>query len=230
VNACAQHVAGTERVLGVLPGGTLNHFARDLGVSDPDVALDALERREIRDVDVGRVEDRVFLNNVALGIYPALVRERERHEHAVGKWLAFAVAAANVFRSFEPVAGTIDADGDRRALDATLVLIGNNRYSTTPGSIGTRARLDEGVLDVRVVRARRGLRARSVLAAHVMRSGWRRRFVGTTATAVRIDAERTEPFAVDGEQRDDAQRLEIRIDPGAVRVIAPPTASAGTTR
>jgi diacylglycerol kinase family enzyme len=221
VNALAHEVVERDGTLGVLPGGTLNHFARDLGLLDPEVALGALERHETRPVDVGRVDGRVFVNNVAMGVYPELVRERERHEGRLGKWLALAVGAARVFRTFEPVDGTIEADGDARRLDATLVLVGNNRYSTTPGSIGTRERLDEGILDVRVVRARRGLRARSVLAAGLLRSGWDRRFVGTTASTVRIDVGSPEPFAVDGEQRDDARELEISIDPGALRVVTP---------
>jgi undecaprenyl-diphosphatase len=219
VNTVVQHVAPAGGVLGVLPGGTLNHFARDLGVQDPAVALRALERHRVATIDVGRVGDSLFVNNVALGIYPELVRERERHEHSLGKWLALAVGARQVFRTFEPVRGTIVADGDRRELEATLVLVGNNRYSTTPGSIGMRDRLDEGVLDVRVIRARHGLRARSSLAFGVIRSGWRRRFVGTTATRVHIEAMTEEPFAVDGEQRDDSRRLDISIVPRGLRVV-----------
>lgn len=221
VNALVQHLVGTGGTLGVLPGGTLNHFARDVGVGDPDAALAALERHEVRRIDVGRVNGRVFVNNVALGLYPELVRERERREDRLGKWVAVAVAAAGVLRRFEPVVGTIAADGDRRRLDASLVFVGNNRYSTRPGSIGVRRRLDEAVLDVRVVRAERGLRARSKLALRVVRSRASRRFVRTDARTVEIELESAGPIAVDGEQEDGSSQLEIRIDADALRVVAP---------
>ncbi len=221
VNALVQHLVGTQGTLGVLPGGTLNHFARDLGVDDPDAALAALERHEVRRIDVGRVNGRAFVNNVALGLYPELVRERERREDRLGRWVAVAVAAAGVLRRVEPVVGTIAADGDSRRLDASLVFVGNNRYSTRPGSIGLRGRLDEGVLDVRVVRAERGLRARSKLALRVVRSRASRRLVRTDALTVEIELASAGPIAVDGEQDEGASRLEIAIDPGALRVVAP---------
>ncbi len=221
VNALVQHVAGTEGTLGVLPGGTLNHFARDLGVDEPDAALDALDAHEVRRVDVGRVNGRAFVNNIALGLYPELVRERERRQDRLGKWVALAVAAGKVLRVADPVVGTIRADGDRRGLDATLIVIGNNRYSTTPGSLGTRERLDEGVLDVRIVRSRSGARARSQLALRVLRARFPRRFVRTDARAVQIELDAARPLAIDGEQDESADRFEISIEPAALQVITP---------
>jgi undecaprenyl-diphosphatase len=221
VNAVAGHLVGTDGVLGVLPGGTWNHFAKDLGVGEPEDAIAALERGEVGAVDVGRVGDDVFVNNVALGIYPFLVRERERHEDTLGKAVAYVVAAARVVTRFRPVPGTIDADGDRRAFVASVGFVGHNRYSTTPGAMGTRPRLDEGVLDVRVVRAGRGWSERSRFALGATRSAWERRFVGTTAERVTIDVELAQPFAMDGEERPDAEHLELRVEPGALRVVVP---------
>jgi undecaprenyl-diphosphatase len=221
VNAVAGHLAGTEGVLGVLPGGTWNHFAKDLGVGEPEDAIAALARGEVGSVDVGRVDEDVFVNNVALGIYPFLVREREQHEDTLGKAAAYVVAAARVLSRFRPVPGTIDADGDRRSFVASVVFVGNNRYSTAPGAIGTRPRLDEGVLDVRVVRARGAWSERSRFALGAMRSAWERRFVGTTARHVTIDVEDAQPFAMDGEERDDAQHLDLRVEPKALRVVVP---------
>ncbi len=69
VNAVAQHLVA-RGTLGILPGGTLNHFARDLGVRDPARALQALERGQPRAVDLGRVDGRVFVNSASLGLYP----------------------------------------------------------------------------------------------------------------------------------------------------------------
>ncbi len=131
VNAVAQHIAGTPGTMAVLPGGTLNHFTRDLGVDDPDVALAALEAGHSRNVDIGRAGDRVFVNTLVFGIYPEMVREREEREGSMGKWLALAMSVGRVVRSFDPLAGRIAVDGRVRRLEATALFVGNGRFSTS---------------------------------------------------------------------------------------------------
>lgn len=221
VSAVAQHLAGTEGSMGVLPAGTLNHFARDLGVDDPDAALAALEAGHTAAVDVGRVDERVFVNTLVFGIYPEIVREREQREHAMGKWPALAASIGRVVIGFDPLEGRIAADGRVRTLEATAVFVGNDRFSTTPGSIGRRSRLDEGVLDVRVVRARTGVLGRAT-------EGWRaaihrpRRVEGTTASEVRIQLLEPRLMAIDGEQEGEVRSVRIVSEPGALRVVTPP--------
>lgn len=219
VNSIVQHVAGTEGVLGVLPGGTFNHFAKDLGVDDVEVALDVLRRGAARAVDIGRAGDRAFVNNVSVGLYAELVRERGRHEDQLGKWRAAAVAAARVVSSFEPFPAVVSADGDARLVLAALVFVANNRVS----SLARRARLDAGVLDVRVLRARAGLRSRSGVAWGVARGRTAGgRVVRTDARAVELRLpDRAEPVAFDGEQDGERTELSVRIEPGALRVLRP---------
>ncbi|MEO8293445.1 MAG: diacylglycerol kinase family protein [Actinomycetota bacterium] len=221
VNAAAQHLAGTQGVLGVLPGGTLNHFARDLGVRDPDVALATLAEGRLAAVDVGRADDVVFVNNIGFGAYPEIVREREDREGSVGKWVAFVASVFRVMVDLDPVEGTIDAGGARQHLGATALFVGNNRFSTSPSSIGQRERLDEGVLDVRIVRSRSGALGRAS-------AGWRtvarrpRRIVSLVGE--RVDVRLREPrlAAIDGEQGSERARMSLRSDPGALRVLVPP--------
>jgi diacylglycerol kinase family enzyme len=219
VNAVAQHLAGTDGVMGVLPGGTLNHFARDLGVRDAETALSVLAGGAERRVDVGRAGDRVFVNNLGLGLYPTLVRERERREHRIGKWPALIVSMGRVMIDFEPLEGRIEADGDARRLHASAVFIGNNRISTQIGSLGERERLDGGVLDVRVLRTHSGLRGRATAA-------WRslsppRHVVRTDAREVEIRLDASAPIAIDGEQVKGSDHLTVRIDAASLRVRAP---------
>ncbi len=227
VSAIAQHLVGTAGVMAVLPGGTLNHFARDLGVQDPDAAFAAVLHGRPRQVDVGRADGRVFVNTLGFGIYPELVREREQKEGGLGKTLALVASVGRVVRSFDPLEGRISADGNARALEATAVFIGNNRFSTTPGSIGQRARLDEGVLDVRVIRAHSGLLGRA-------NAGWRaalsrpRRVIGTLATEVEVTLRSPRLMAVDGEQEGEHRAVRIRMEPAALRVVAPPAAEHDT--
>jgi undecaprenyl-diphosphatase len=225
-NAVAQHVVG-KGVLGVLPGGTLNHFARDLGVEDVDTALRALEAGHAVSIDVGRVNgDRYFLNNAGVGLYPELVHHRERAQDRAGKWLAAAGAAVTVLRDSEPVSGTITADDDPRTLFAWMVFVGNNRFGTTPGRVGRRERLDEGILDVGLFLAGpRGAR-RSSVAWRVFRSrAWQ-----TSSRVIRHEAHRVQvrihgdprPISWDGEAGDPVREMEAEILPRALRVVVPP--------
>lgn len=224
VNAVAQHLVG-RGTLGVLPAGTLNHFARDVGIQDMDAALRALAAGKTTTVDVGRAGGRIFVNNAGMGLYPEVVKEREEREDRVGRWLAAPGAAGRVLRRARPLVGTIIADGDARALAAWMVFFGNNRFGTAPGRVATREHLDHGVLDVRVLTVGRR-RARTALAWKVLRSRqWRSRRL------VRRDARRVEirldgpPRLVsrDGESGDPTNALDVEILPGALRVVTPPS-------
>jgi undecaprenyl-diphosphatase len=221
VNAVAQHVAGTEGLMAVLPAGTLNHFARDVGVEDADTALTTLVHGDVARIDVGRAGERVFVNTLGFGIYPEVVRERAEAEHRLGRWFTLASSVARVAISFDALEGRIAADGRIRELKATAVFVGNNRFSTSPGSIGRRQALDEGLLDVRVVRARVGLLGRAS-------AGWRvaisrpRRVIQTVAREVEVRLREPRLMAVDGEQDREHRSVRIRIEPAALRILVPP--------
>jgi diacylglycerol kinase family enzyme len=227
INSVTQHLVG-RGTLGVLPGGTLNHFCRDLGVRDLDVAIDTLEHGHAKDVDLGKAGDRFFLNNAGMGLYPEVVYERERHEHRFGKWRAAARASFRVMGSADPLVGRIAADGDERALLAWVLFVGNNRFGTKPGRIGTRERLDEGVLDVRLLTVGTRKARRTRMAWRVLRGRpWSpRRIVRTEATKVDVSLE-TGPRLVswDGESGEDASSLRVEILPRALTVLAPSTES-----
>jgi diacylglycerol kinase family enzyme len=227
----AQHLVG-RGVLGVLPGGTLNHFCRDLGLRDFSAAQAALEAGHIREVDVGKAGDRFFLNNAGMGLYAEVVYERERHEDRLGKWRAGAGASIRVMRRARPLVGTIEADGDARAVLAWAVFFGNNRFGTATGRIGTRERLDEGVLDVRLLTLGTRKARRSRLAWRVLRGRpWSpRRLVRREARKVHITLE-GEPRLVtrDGESGETTTSLQVEIAPRALRVIGPP-AGIGSPR
>ena len=224
VHALAQVLAGTDGVLGVLPGGTLNHFARDLGLRDADAALETLRAGVSTRVDVGRAGTRVFVNSMSLGLYPELVGARDRNTGPLGKWAALAMSAVGVIRRFDPIEGTVFADGDARTVPPSVLLfVGNNRFSTAPGSIGVRERLNEGVLDVRIVLARTGVRARSRLAWGLARARpWPGRIVRTIATDVRVDLKvGPHPMALDGELAGELASVGVKIETAALQVLVP---------
>jgi diacylglycerol kinase family enzyme len=205
------HVAGAclERDLPFVcvPFGTRNHFARDLGLDrdDPVAALDAYVAGDERRIDVGRANDRLFLNNVSLGVYARLVHRRERHRRRRD---VFARLRALAIVAQHPQPAGLTVDGEH--VDARVVLIGNNSYTLAPLSIGERERLDEGLLHVY---APRGL----------LRSGWREwkgeRFV--------VDSRRHRVHAaVDGEPEALETPIEFRVEPRALRVLVPRPAGA----
>lgn len=181
-----------------VPFGTRNHFARDLGLDrdDPLGALHAFAGTERR-VDVGRADERLFLNNVSLGLYARLVHRRERHRRRreafarLRAWTALLTHRA-------PLGITIDGD----AIESRIVLVANNEYGIDFPTIGARERLDEGKL-------------------HLYVPGEERagdRFV-IDASAGRLEA------AVDGEPDVLRTPIEFRIEPRALRVLVPDGAS-----
>ncbi|MFJ9606159.1 bifunctional phosphatase PAP2/diacylglycerol kinase family protein [Kitasatospora sp. NPDC101176] len=151
VNLAAEVASGRGLPLAVFPGGTLNHFAVDLGCPSLRSTAEAVEAGSAAAVDLGQVlaaeGDRVFLNTFSLGIYPELVRVREELEPRLGKWPALLVALVRVHATAEPV--PIEVSG--RARQLWLLFAGNGSYDPPGFAPSHRSALDGGRLDIRVV-------------------------------------------------------------------------------
>ncbi|MGH3897084.1 MAG: phosphatase PAP2 family protein, partial [Pseudonocardiaceae bacterium] len=169
--AAAAAVAGRHSLpLVVVPTGTLNHFARDVGVYDLQEAVDATQTGEAVAVDLGVVEihgagraphTRYFLNTASLGGYSDLVRLREKWEGKWGKWPAFAAALVTSLRHAQPL--RVRLDGKEQKL--WLLFVGNGPYHPRGMVPAWRPQLDSGLLDIRYLRAdRRFSRARAIIA------------------------------------------------------------------
>jgi diacylglycerol kinase family enzyme len=185
----------------VVPYGTRNHFARDLGLDrdDPLGALKAFHGEERR-VDVGRAGERRFLNNVSLGLYAELVHRREHHRR---RRQALAGLRA-LWLSLRRRPGTW-ARIDGEPIRARVLLAANNAYELSLFSIGERTRLDERKLHLY---AAKGLLPRT----------WDER----SGERFRLDApERRLPVAIDGEPAEVETPLELSIEPGALRALLP---------
>jgi diacylglycerol kinase family enzyme len=226
ISTVAGALAGTRSALGVIPLGTLNHFARDLGIA-PDVAeavVTTLEGRE-RLIDAGEVNGRLFVNNSSSGLYPAMVRRRTEQQRRLGrgKWPAMAWAAHTVLRRHPFMDLTLEVDGVTHRRRTPFVFVGSNVYEMQGFDIGRRARLDAGVLSVYLTQ-RTGRRRLLGLALRALagRLKQARDFEAATAARLRIDS-RHERLLVstDGEVATFDLPLEYRIRPGALRVIAP---------
>ncbi|WP_208106452.1 bifunctional phosphatase PAP2/diacylglycerol kinase family protein [Streptomyces sp. GC420] len=171
VNAAAEAAIRHGVPLAVFPGGTLNHFASDLGLDDLHDTCRALASGDAVKVDVGRFTPEpgsgtrpgIFLNTFSLGVYPELVRVRERWSPRIGGWPAGVLAALRVLRGSGPLEAEIE--GRRRAL--WLLFAGNCLYQRVGPAPSRRWDLADGLLDVRVVHGGRlpGVRLLAAAAA-----------------------------------------------------------------
>ena len=226
VSAAAGALAGSKAALGILPLGTLNHFARDLGMStDLAEAAAQIAGGRARAVDVGELNGRVFVNNSAIGLYPLMVRDREAQQERLGrgKRLAMAVAAARTMFRFSSQRLTLTINQEKTSVDTRLLFVGNNAYRTQLPGAGTRERLDGGELFVLVMRpkSRLGffLAACRSLAG---RPGDDDLVMLEKVESLRVGSKRsTLTVSVDGETVHLKPPLEYRIRKRALKVVAP---------
>ncbi|MDN5274395.1 MAG: uncharacterized protein JWP06_296 [Candidatus Saccharibacteria bacterium] len=142
-------IAGTPAVFAPLPGGTLNHFTKDLGISqDIEEAVARLSHAKIQEIDVARVNGTVFINNSSIGLYPSSLRMRDRFEQYLGKWLAALISSIRTLVRFRTYNVTIGDETFR----TPFVFVGNNIYSLEGLGGVTRNRLNKGVLSVFIAR------------------------------------------------------------------------------
>lgn len=225
ISAIAAIVAGTEARLGVLPLGTLNHFAKDIGVPlDLAGAVRNLTTGRTAQIDIGEVNGHVFINNSSLGIYPRLVRMRERiQRQGLSKWRAFAVALYTVLRRYPLVAVRLIAGGQRLVRRTSFVFIGNNEYETASFRMGVRKQLDGARLSIYTapVRGRFEL-FKLFVKAFFGRISEQDNFDILSATEASVETRRrTIRVALDGEVKRLRTPLSYRVRPAALRVIVP---------
>lgn len=162
LNAGAAVAMDRDLPLAAIPTGTLNHFARDLGVASADDVISAVRRGQVVPVDVGLMNGRPFLNQANIGGYADLIEIRERLEHRIGKWPAAAFALVVVLWRSQRV--RVEIDGEEHRI--WMAFIGNCQYAPSGIVPSIRDRLDDGVLDVRLITADRSWsRSRLLLAA-----------------------------------------------------------------
>jgi undecaprenyl-diphosphatase len=222
MRTAAEELAHAETALLPIPAGTHNHFAGAFGIETLDDAAKAAdpEGGEARVVDLGRVNDRSFVNTSSIGFYPRLVQQREWHRHRLPKTLVTVLLAVRQLFSGRRIVVQID----RRPVVAWLVFVGNGSYGEGIGDLTSRECLDDGVLDVRIVRAdRRFARLRLLTALLLGRLARTPVVERRTCRAITIgirDRHRID-VALDGEIMQLSTPLRYENDPHALRVVAP---------
>jgi diacylglycerol kinase family enzyme len=224
-------LAGTGKVLGVLPLGTLNHFARDLGIpTGLDEALGAVATGAVREVDVAEVNGHTFVNNCSIGLYAEAVLERERLRrfHGVAKWTAMARGAWRALRRFPVSRLRLRSEGSVLALRTPQLVVGNNRYATDRMALGRREALDRGELWVYAAldRGRFGF-LRLMLKAMAGTLDQARDFYSMSTAELEVErrhSHRRIRLALDGELTEMRGPLRFQVRPRALRVRVPAAA------
>jgi diacylglycerol kinase family enzyme len=228
-NAVAAELVGTGIPYGVLPMGTLNHFAKDLGIPlDLEGAVRTIATGTPKQVDVGQVNDQVFLNNSSLGLYPDIVRDREKQQSRLGrgKWPAALWATVSALRRYPFLSVRMHADDTHLARRTPFVFIGNNEYTMEGLAIGARSRLDAGTLSMYVAQrpGRLGL-LRFALRALIGGLKEERDFDVLLVQDMTIETRHQHlHVAFDGEVEKMRTPLHYRIRPGALTVMVPHSA------
>ena len=150
ISNVVQALVNTEATLGVLPLGTFNHFARDLGLPlDWRAALEIALSGTIRQIDVGRVNERFFVNNLSIGLYPELVSRREENGRDYPRWMARIYAAIATLRKYPYVTLAIETEYHHEIIRTHVFVVSNNSYDLSRlGVEAPRHTLEEGRLSV----------------------------------------------------------------------------------
>lgn len=233
INAVASVLVGTACTLGVLPLGTLNHFAKDLQIPlTIEAAIAVIAAGNVIAVDTGEVNSRLFLNNSGLGMYPDIVRDREHQQARLGrgKWLAFASATVGALRRYPFLTLRLCLDGRMHERQTPFIFIGNNVYSISGFTLGERASLQTGLLSLYVAQrtSRLGL-LRLALRSLFGRLEQARDFDAMTSAEVVIETRhRKLSVATDGEVTWMTTPLRYRIRPRSLRVLVPAATPTST--
>ena len=231
INAVASHLLDSSVTLGVLPLGTLNHFARDLQIPfELEDAVKIIADGHRITVDVGEVNDHIFLNNSSMGLYPAIVAEREQaQKHSgLGKWPALVKATFHALRDPACFNAAVCVEGKQIDHRTPFIFVGNNDYVVDGFSMGKRSRLDDGILSLYILHPKNALglfwlaiRSLAGIGSHAGD------FDAFHAEDFRIESENADiEVATDGEVMHMKSPICYRIRPRALHVMAPRAGAA----
>ena len=224
VSAVASALAGTAMPMAVLPLGTLNHFARDIGMPlELEAAARAIASGKPERIDLGEVNGRTFINNSSIGLYPKMVisRDAEQKRSGAGKWWAMIKAAWRVLLRFPLMLVRVITQHSAVVSRTPFLFVGNNDYALTPLTLGQREHLNQGKLSLYMVRCTGRVRMFwLMMRAMLQRLEEVEDFEVQAVTELRVDLRRRRiKVAVDGEVASMSSPLKYRILPGALSVL-----------
>jgi YegS/Rv2252/BmrU family lipid kinase len=234
VNEVASALAGSPVPLGIVPAGSGNGLARELGLSrNPEAALAAAFSANERRIDAGVLGGRVFVNVGGIGFDARIAARFDAAGGRRGLFEYVRLTVRELWR-YRPARYRIEHDGGQYRGAALIVAAANSRQYGNGAWIAPRARLDDGRLDLVIVESASPLgnlwRARRLFDRSLLED----RGVQTAqVTRVRVEADEPVELHVDGEPAGTAREVVVEVRPGALRVRTgtPPTSrSPGGSR
>jgi diacylglycerol kinase family enzyme len=227
ISSVASAVVGSGKALGVVPFGTMNHFAKDLHIPlDRQGAVKTIVDGHTIKVDVGEVNDHIFVNNSSLGLYPSIISERERQQRlGSGKWPAYVLAAFAVLRRYPFLDIKLKVAEKELTIRTPFVFVGNNEYQMETLYIGGRAALDAGELSLYTT-SHIGRLDLVRLALRALLGGLRQEkdFLALRTHEIIITTKHKRVrVALDGEVTMMEPPLRFRVRPRALSVLVPAT-------
>ena len=225
VSTVAAAAARAGKTFGVIPSGTLNHFARDTGIPlELDRAVDVLAAGHTRLLDVGVVNDRVFINNASLGAYPRMVWERNRaRRRGLPRPIAMTLAVARTWFDLRSLTVRLVVDGREMVRRTPFIFVGNSEYEVVGTEIGRRPTMTDGKLSLYMA-PRFGRGDALLLPVHVLFKTLERheRFEALQAMSISIEpSQHRVSAALDGELHTFEAPLKFGVRREALRVILP---------
>ncbi|HEX3069852.1 MAG TPA: diacylglycerol kinase family protein, partial [Thermoanaerobaculia bacterium] len=225
INTVIQPLVNTDAIFGVIPVGTYNHFAKDLGIPLAwREALDVILSGATKPIDTARVNDRFFVNNVSMGLYPELVARREEKGRDYPRWKARLFAALATLRKYPHIAVTLDSENHHEVIRTHVLMISNNSYDLSRlGIEAPRMALEEGRLSVYWLPHVRRLALTSFVAHYLAgRVHTAPGFRSFRTSRVRMQSSKKHfPLGVDGEVVTMEMPLTITIVPQSLSVKVP---------
>ena len=228
IAAAASLVANTDVELAILPGGTLNHFAKDHHIpTDLGKAAITAGDGEVVGADIGYVNDCVFLNTSSIGAYVTFVRDRERLEKRFGYTIASVFAGIMTLKDLRTFTVTLEVEGKARTFRTSLVFIGVGERELKMPTFGSRVQNGRRGLHVMIVHGRKRARLFSLAMAAIARGTKEAsklpEFEDFLVDKCQIDLNRPQTtVGLDGELKRMTTPLEYRIERNALRLVVAP--------
>lgn len=220
VNAVANIAVATNIPMAVLPLGTLNHFAKDLGLpADLDEAVALIGAKKPVAIDYCTVNNTVFVNNSSVGVYPRTVAKREKISGSLGKWPAALVATVHALMNLRILHLEFRYGGKKKNIKTPLVFVGNNKYDLDQIGLAERNRIDTGLLFLYVVRTKRLIGILQLVISILVGKRDSSKDLRTTIKELEIHSrKKVLKVSMDGEIKSLTTPLVYKVHPGGLKV------------
>lgn len=225
ISTVAENAVKFKMKFGIIPAGTLNHFAKDLGIpADPEKAVEIIKNGKTKLIDTAEINEFLFLNNSSIGVYPEVVKRKNKEIKPGGnKWIAMIKAARVVFKSMQILEVEIKSDEKAVKCKTPFVFVGNNEYKMDLFNLGKRDGLDKGELWIYYLNYKGRISyLRLLFKALVGGLNQEENFIILHSQSIRISSKKRRfSVSLDGEVMKIKTPLNYRINPESLNIFVP---------